>query len=62
MVKLVYRAKIKKGGIIVAEAAAIAGYIGFYTGIRFDTFTISYNVRFIRKNITEIMENIDREV
>ncbi len=62
MGKLVYRAKIKKGGIIVAEAPAIAGYIGFYTGIRFDTFTISYNVRFIRKNITEIMENIDREV
>lgn len=50
MVKLVYKALIKKGGRIVAEAAAIAGYIGFYTGHRYETFTVSYNVRILRTN------------
>lgn len=61
MTKLVYRALIKKGGRIVAEAPAIAGYVGFYTGLRYDTFTVSYNVRIQRKNVSDIMENIDRE-
>lgn len=62
MEKMVYRALIKKDGKIVGEAAAIAGYIGFYTGLRYDTFTVSYNVRIIRNNQSDIMENIDREL
>lgn len=62
MVKLVYKALIKKGGRIVAEAAAIAGYIGFYTGHRYETFTVSYNVRILRTNQTDILTNIDSEL
>jgi hypothetical protein len=61
MVKLVYKALIKKGGVIVAEAPAIAGYIGFYTGLKYNTFTVSYNVRLLRTNMSDILENIDRE-
>jgi hypothetical protein len=61
MVKLVYTALIKKDNVIVAEAPAIAGYIGFYTGLRYDTFTVSYNVRILRKNVSDILENIERE-
>lgn len=48
MEQVVYRALIKKGGVIVAEAAATAGFIGFYTGLRYDTFSVSYNVRMLR--------------
>jgi hypothetical protein len=62
MNKLVYRAQIKKGGRIVAEAPAIAGYIGFYTGLRHDTFTVSYNVRMLRTDMNKIMENIEDEL
>ena len=61
MVKLVYKALIKKDNVIVAEAPAIAGYIGFYTGLRYDTFTVSYNVRILRHNVSDILENIERE-
>ncbi len=61
MVKLVYTALIKKDNVIVAEAPAIAGYIGFYTGLRYETFTVSYNVRILRKNVSDILENIERE-
>ena len=61
MVNLVFKALIKKDGVIVAEAAAIAGFIGFYTGLRYDTFTVSYNVRMLRKNSSDILENIERE-
>lgn len=61
MVHLVYRAMIKSKGKIVGEAAAIAGYIGFYTGLRYDTFTVSYNVRLLRTNMSEITENINME-
>ncbi|TNV77093.1 hypothetical protein FGO68_gene7739 [Halteria grandinella] len=62
MVHLVYKALIKKDGRIVAEAAAIAGYIGFYTGLRYDTFTVSYNVRMERLNQSDILKNIDYEL
>lgn len=62
MTGLVYRAMIKKNGKIVGEAAAIAGYIGFYTGLRYDTFSVSYNVRLLRHNQSDIMDNIDREL
>jgi hypothetical protein len=42
---LVYSAVYIKDGLMVAEAPSIAGYIGAYTGIKKDKFTISYNVR-----------------
>ena len=61
METLVYKAYIKKNGKIVGEAPAIAGYIGLYTGIRYDTFTVSYNVRMLRTNMSDILANIDRE-
>lgn len=61
MVNLVFKALIKKDGVIVAEAAAIAGFIGFYTGLRYDTFTVSYNVRILRFSSNDILENINRE-
>lgn len=61
MVELVYKALIQKSGRIIAEAPAIAGYIGFYTGLRYDTFTVSYNVRMLRTNMRDILANIDRE-
>ena len=61
MVNLVSKALIKSKGKIVGEAPAIAGYIGFYTGLRYDTFTVSYNVRMLRKNSSDILENIERE-
>ena len=53
---------IKKDGRVIGEATAIAGYIGFYTGLRYDTFSVSYNVRLLRKNQSEIIANIDREL
>jgi penicillin V acylase-like amidase (Ntn superfamily) len=49
MSKLVYKALYKKNGIIIAEAPSIAGYIGAYTGLKKDKFTISYNVREINE-------------
>jgi len=61
MQHLVYKAYIKKNGIIVGEAPGIAGYIGFYTGIKYGTFTVSYNVRMIRTSMTDINMNIERE-
>ncbi len=61
MQHLVYKAYIKKNGFIVGEAPAIAGYIGFYTGIKYGTFTVSYNVRMIRTSMTDINMNIERE-
>jgi hypothetical protein len=61
MQHLVYKAYIKKNGIIVGEAPAIAGYIGFYTGIKYGTFTVSYNVRMIRTSMSDINMNIERE-
>lgn len=51
---LVYVALYKVNGTIIAEAPSIAGYIGAYTGLRYNSFTVSYNVRFIRN-----MSNID---
>jgi len=45
----------------VGEAPSIAGYIGFYTGIKYGTFTVSYNVRMIRTSMTDINMNIERE-
>lgn len=45
MKKLVYIAEYYKDGIKVAEAPSIAGYIGAYTGIKPNKFSISYNVR-----------------
>jgi hypothetical protein len=62
MSRLVYRAILQKNGRIVGEAVAIAGYIGFYTGIAYDKFTVSYNVRMIRTNISDIMINIEDEL
>ncbi len=45
MNELVYLAKYVEGGVMVAEAPSLAGYIGAYTGMKKDKFTISYNVR-----------------
>lgn len=59
--KLVYVALYKVGNEIVAEAPSIAGYIGAYTGLRYDSFTVSYNVRFIR-NMSNIEINIHKEL
>lgn len=61
METLVYKAYIKKDGEILGEAPAIAGYIGFYTGIHYNNFTVSYNVRMLRTNMSDIIANIDRE-
>jgi penicillin V acylase-like amidase (Ntn superfamily) len=61
METLVYKAYIKKNGKIIGEAPAIAGYIGFYTGLKYDTFTVSYNVRILRTNQSDILANIERE-
>lgn len=58
--QLVYIALYKVNGTIVAEAPSIAGYIGAYTGLRYDSFTVSYNVRFIR-NMSNIEVNIQKE-
>lgn len=58
--QLVYLALYKVDGVIVAEAPSIAGYIGAYTGLRYDSFTVSYNVRFIR-NMSNIEININDE-
>jgi len=60
MENLVYKAYIKKDGKILGEAAVIAGYIGFYTGIKYNGFSISYNVREL-ENFNDIMANIERE-
>jgi hypothetical protein len=60
MEKLVYKAYIKKDGKIIGDAAVIAGYMGFYTGIKYDGFSISYNVRELN-NVTDILANIERE-
>ena len=43
--RLVYKALYRVKGQIVAEAPSIGGYIGAYTGLKYDTFTVSYNVR-----------------
>ena len=61
MQTLVYKAYIMKNGKIIGEAPSIAGYIGFYTGLKYDTFTVSYNVRMLRTNMSDIMLNIERE-
>lgn len=53
MTKLVYKAVYIKNGTIVAEAPSIAGYLGAYTGLKKDVFTVSYNVRMIH-NISNI--------
>lgn len=59
---LVYRAYISRKGVIVGEGACIAGYIGFYTAIRYGSFSISYNVRmYPHTNTSEITANILRE-
>ncbi len=55
--KLVYKALYKVNGKIVAEAPSIAGYIGAYSGLRYDSFTVTYNVRMIR-NMSNIQENL----
>ena len=55
--RLVYIAYYKVNGTIIAEAPSIAGYIGAYTGLRYDTFTVTYNVRFIR-NMSNIEKNL----
>ena len=61
METLVYKALIKKNGKIIGEAPAIAGYMGFYTGIKYDAFTVSYNVRMLRTKQSDILANIERE-
>ncbi|CDW81180.1 n-acylethanolamine-hydrolyzing acid amidase-like [Stylonychia lemnae] len=59
--RLVYLALYKVDGKIAAEAPSIAGYIGSYTGLRYDSFTVSYNVRFIR-NLSNIEINMEKEL
>lgn len=54
---LVYIAVFKVDGQLVAESPSIGGYIGSYTGLRYDSFTVSYNVRFIR-NLSNIDINL----
>lgn len=61
MQTLVYKAYLRKNGTVIGEAPGIAGYLGFYTGIKYDTFTVSYNVRMLRTNMSDIKLNIDRE-
>lgn len=59
---LVYRSLIQFNGRIIGEGICIAGYIGFYTAIRYDAFSVSYNVRmYPHTNTTEITANILRE-
>ena len=59
--KLVYLALYKVNGEIVAEAPSIAGYIGSYTGLRYNSFTVTYNIRFIR-NMSNIDINLEQEL
>lgn len=59
---LTYRAYLKTGGRVVGEAICHAGYVGLYTALRYDAFTITYNVRMLdHKNTSEIIANIERE-
>jgi hypothetical protein len=54
-------ALLKKNGVIVASAPSIAGYMGAYTGIKDNKFTISYNVRQIFEK-DGIDYNLDYEI
>jgi hypothetical protein len=45
MKELVYEAVLFKDGEERARAPSIAGYYGFYTGHKPDSFSVSYNVR-----------------
>jgi hypothetical protein len=59
---LVYRAYVEKNGVIIAEAACLAGYVGFYTAVRYSTFTVTFNVRMLAHlNTSDITANIERE-
>lgn len=59
---LVHHVYIRLNGRIIGEGACIAGYIGFYTGLRYNAFTVSYNVRlYPHTDMTEIAKNIERE-
>lgn len=60
--QLTYRAFLKVNEQIVGEAICHAGYIGVYTAVRYQAFSVSYNVRMLdHKNTSEITANIERE-
>lgn len=63
MSKLVFKAIYTKNGTVIAEVPSIAGYIGAYTGLKKDSFTISYNVRFVdRSNMSGIQKNLEKQI
>lgn len=45
MMKLVYNAKLIKGGQLKAEAPTIGGFYGVYTAHKTGAYSFSYNVR-----------------
>jgi hypothetical protein len=60
---LVYRAYIRYKKQVIGEGICIAGYIGFYTAIRYNAFSVSFNVRmYPHTNTSEIAANIMREL
>lgn len=59
---ITYRAYIQINGKIVGEGICHAGYVGLYTAVRYDAFTVSYDVRMLgHTNTSEIIANIERE-
>lgn len=59
---ILHRIFIKSGGVIVGEAASHAGFIGFYTAMRYDAYSVTYNTRmYPHTNTSQILENIQRE-
>lgn len=64
MKTLVYDAVLIRDGKVVAEAPAIAGFMGFYTGHKPGMFSISYNVRETTDYMTDeqVMVNLERQI
>lgn len=59
---ILHRIFIKSGGTVIGEAASHAGFIGFYTAMRYNSFSVTYNTRMSpHTNPNQIMENIQRE-
>lgn len=59
---ILHRIFILHGGKVIGEAASHAGFIGFYTAILYDAYSITYNTRmYPHNNSSDIISNIYRE-
>eukprot|EP01033_Poteriospumella_lacustris_P013726 gene13726-9828_t len=59
---ILHRIFIKSGGAVIGEAASHAGFIGFYTAMRYNSYSVTYNTRMSpHTNTNQILENIQRE-